>query len=143
MTESDDVRAIRALIARQFASLCWRPGAPPDFAAFAADFLPGAALYPSARPVRALAVDAFVERMRGLSQGSLRTFHETVLGAEVQVFGNVALAIAAAENVENGTEANRVVEMLLLVKDDGAWKIAAQGWDKVTAEQPLPEFGRG
>ncbi len=41
---SGDVRAIEALIARQFASLGWAPGTPADWAAFAADFLPGAPL---------------------------------------------------------------------------------------------------
>lgn len=42
----DDVRAIEALIARQFASLNWMPGTSADWDAFAADFSPDASLYP-------------------------------------------------------------------------------------------------
>lgn len=114
---------------------------PADWESFAGDFLPDATLYPSARPVKPQAVPAFVERLRGLSQGALQTFHETVLGTEVRVFGTVAVAIAACENVENGKDVNQVVEMLLLVKQDGAWRVAAQGWDKVvTADDPLPPW---
>ena len=46
----DDARAIEALIARQFERLNWTPGAPADWQGFAADFLPGAPLYPAAPP---------------------------------------------------------------------------------------------
>jgi hypothetical protein len=41
---SADVRAIQALIARQFGSLSWAPDKPADWEAFAADFHPDAAL---------------------------------------------------------------------------------------------------
>jgi hypothetical protein len=34
-------------------------------------------------------------------------------------------------------ETNQVVEMLLLVKEAGAWKIAAHAWDRVTADKFL------
>ena len=135
---TDDIRAIEALIARQFGSLCWKPGTSADWGGFSADFLPGASLFPSARPAKPQSVAAFVERMRNLSEQTLRTFDEVVLGTHVQVFGNVAVAIAAAENTENGAETNQVVEMLLLVKEEGVWKVAAQAWDKVTADHPLP-----
>ena len=58
----DDVRAIEALIARQFGSLTWAPGTPADWDAFAADFFPEASLYPAARPAKCQTVAAFVER---------------------------------------------------------------------------------
>ena len=64
---SDDVRAIEALIARQFASVGWAPGTPADWGAFAADFLLDAPLYPAARPARRQTAEAFVERMKGLA----------------------------------------------------------------------------
>ena len=50
---TDDEAAIRKVIARQFASLSWRPGTSGDWAAFTADFLPGAPLYAAGRPVEA------------------------------------------------------------------------------------------
>jgi hypothetical protein len=135
-----DVDAIKALIARQFESLCWQPGQPAAWDQFACDFLAGAPLYPSARPARAQSAAAFVERMRALSNGALKSFHEQVVGAEVRVFGNIAVAIAGCETLENGSERNHSVEMLLLVKDDAGWKIAAQAWDKVTPDNPLPRL---
>jgi hypothetical protein len=60
-----------------------------------------------------------------------------VLGTHVGVFGNVAVALAACENTENGSTVTRNVEALLLVKD-GTWKIAAQAWDKADAARPVP-----
>lgn len=59
------------------------------------------------------------------------------------MFGNLARAIAAAENDENRDSASQAVETLLLVKDDGAWKIAPQRRDKATVELSLnPGGGR-
>ena len=141
--ERDDIRAIEAIVARQFSILSWTPGATADWQAFAADFRPEAALYPSARPVAGQTVGAFVERMEGLSGTALRSFQEAVLGTEVRVFGNVAVAVAACEMIENGTEINRGVEMMLLVKDEGVWRIASQAWDKEGPTNPIPGHLRG
>ena len=138
MTETDR-EAIAALVARQFRSLSWRPGEPGDWAAFATDFHPEAALYASARPARPQSPAQFAERMLVLSQTSLQSFEETALGIEIRVFGNVAVAVAGCEAVENASETGRNVEMMLLVKDAGAWAIVAQAWDRVTPERPLPE----
>ena len=134
-----DRDAIRAVIARQFASLSWGDGVAPGWDDFAGDFHADARLYPAARPARPIGVADFVERMRGLSGTSLRSLQETVLGVDIRVFGNIAIAAVAAEMVENETETNRSMEMLLLVKDGGRWKIVAQAWDKASAANPLPD----
>lgn len=141
----DDVHAIKALIARQFGSLSWGPETSADWQAFAADFLPEASLYPAARPARRQTVEAFASRMQTLAQTTLRSFEETVLGTEVRVFGNVAVALAACEMTENEAEVNRAVEALLLVKTGGAWRIVAQAWDREREDQPIPAAlgGRG
>ena len=34
---------------------------------------------------------------------------------------------------ENGTEVNRGVEMLLLIKNEGAWQSVSQAWDTESA----------
>ncbi len=134
-----DEEAIRKLVARQFASLSWSDGVAPGWADFAADFHADARLFPSARPAKSIAVDAFVNRMRGLSETTLTSLKETVLGVEVRVFGNIAVAMAAGEMIENERETSRSVEMLLLVKEDGGWRIAAQAWDKASDANPLPD----
>jgi len=95
---TDDEAAIRKVIARQFASLSWRPGTSGDWAAFTADFLPGAPLYAAARPVKAQTAEAFVERMKGVAGSKLRSFAEAVLGVEVQIFGSVAVASPVAKS---------------------------------------------
>ena len=135
---SDDVRAIEALITRQFGSLGWVPGTPADWEAFAADFYPEAALYPAARPANCQTVEAFVERMKGLAATKLRSFKETVLGTEVHVFGNVAVALAACEITENDAGVNRGVEALLFIKDGGRWQIVSQAWDTESDTKPIP-----
>jgi ketosteroid isomerase-like protein len=135
----DDEAAIRALIARQFASLSWTETTSGDWQAFAADFHSDATLYPAVRPARPQTVLAFVERMQALAQTTLRVFDEKVLGTQVHVFGNVAVAIAAAEMTENGAHVNRNVEMLLLVKSDGAWRIVCQAWDRAEPGKTVPD----
>jgi len=134
-----DLQAIRDLIDRQFASMSWSAGEGPDTAMFRNDFLPRAPLYPSARPVSVRSLDEFTERMGELAQTTLTSFHERVIGSKVLVFGNVAVAAVTCENTENGGEVNRNVEMMLLVKSEGHWKIAAQAWDKETNSVPIPD----
>lgn len=134
-----DRDVIRAVIDRQFASLSWDENAAPEWDGFANDFLEGASLYPAARPARRIGIADFVERMRGLSLTSLRSLQETVLGADICVFGNIAIAAVAAEMIENGAETNRSMEMLLLVKSEGQWKIVAQAWDRASEANPLPD----
>ena len=135
---ADEV-AIRAVIDRQFASLSWDENVAPGWDDFAGDFLDGASLYPAARPARRANVADFVGRMRDLSATSLQSLREMVLGADIRVFGNIAVAAVAAEMIENGTETNRSVEMMLLVKSEGHWKIVAQAWDKASETNPLPD----
>jgi ketosteroid isomerase-like protein len=135
---SADIRAIQALIARQFASLSWAPGEPANWEAFAADFHPDAALYPAARPAKRQTAEAFVERIKGLAATKLRSFKETVVGTEVHVFGNVAVALAACEIIENEAGVSRGVEALLLVKDEGRWQIVSQAWDTESDTKPIP-----
>lgn len=135
-----DALEIRALIARQFASLNWSPGTTRNWQAFANDFLPGAVLYPAARPPKPQTVDAFVQRMKGLAATSLSSFREAVVGNPiVHVFGSIAVAVGVCEIIENNTVANRGVEMMLFVKSDGAWRIVAQAWDTENAMRAIPE----
>jgi hypothetical protein len=134
-----DLRAIRDLIDRQFTSMSWSAAAGPDTTTFKSDFLPGAPLYPSARPVSVRSLDEFTERMGELAQTTLTSFHERVIGTKVLVFGNVAVVAVVCENTENEGEVNRNVEMMLLVKSEGRWKIAAQAWDMETNSAPIPD----
>jgi ketosteroid isomerase-like protein len=137
--DGDDVSTIAGLIARQFASVSWSRSVPADWQAFAADFFQGASLYPAARPARRQTVEGFIERMKGLAATKLRSFEETVVGADIQVFGNVAVALAACEISENDAKVSRGVEALLLIKDDGRWQIVSQTWDMASEANPLPE----
>lgn len=138
MSDTADIEAIRALIERQFESLSWGPDKPPGWQAFADDFVEGAPLFAARRPVRSQSIDAFVTRMQGLSQTTLETLDEQLLGLDVKVFGNVAVALAVCELTENRAETSRNVEALLLVRSDGRWQIAAQAWDTASTENPVP-----
>lgn len=133
----DDEAEIRRIVERQFASLCWAPGVPANWEAFAGDFLPGAALYPAARPLTARTPGAFVERMKGVTD-KIATFQEDPLGMTISVFGNVAVAAAGCRITEDGATVTRGAEMMLLVKDGGRWQIAAQAWDTEGGGKALP-----
>ncbi len=127
--DEGDEDAIRALIRDHFKGLKWTPTTPADWNTFAADFLPEATLFPAARPVQAKTLESFIERMNGVAQSSLRSFEEHTLGMQLLVFGNVAVVLAASEMVENEAEVNQDVSGYLLVKSEGAWRIAAHAWD--------------
>jgi hypothetical protein len=133
-----DLLAIRDIITRQFASMSWTATAGPDSATFRRDFLPDALLYPSARPVSAKTLDEFTTRMDELARTTLKSFQERVLGTKILAFGNVAVAAVACENTENRGEVNRNLEMMLLVKSDGQWRIVAQAWDRETSSSLIP-----
>jgi hypothetical protein len=136
MTENHD--AIRGIIERQFGSLSWTAVSSPDWSAFERDFLPGAALYPAARPAKSQKPEEFVERMKGLAATSLRSFKEVPLGHEIRVFGNVAVAVAVCEITENEAQVTRGIEMMLLVKTEGCWQIVSQAWDTEGVSKPIP-----
>ncbi|MER8568615.1 nuclear transport factor 2 family protein [Mesorhizobium sp. M0924] len=137
-TVESDCNAIRALISRQFASISWKAAGEPDWEKFRSDFFPDAQMFPSSRPARPQSIPAFIKRMSSLAGSDLLSLDERVLGSKIQVFGNVAVAVIACENVENEINLERVVEMMLLVKDQGNWKIAAQAWDKAGEDTSLP-----
>jgi hypothetical protein len=48
------------------------------------------------------------------------------------------VAVAACEMTENDGAVNQGVEMLLLVKNEGAWRIVSQAWDTESPESPTP-----
>lgn len=134
----NEIRSIKALIGRQFSSLTWDQETSADWDTFISDFLPSATLYPAARPAMAQTVAAFVERMKGVAEANLRAFQESVLGTDIRVFGNVAIAAAGCQMIENGAEVKRGVELLLLVKSEGRWQIVAQAWDTEGPGKTLP-----
>lgn len=137
--ESEDIAAIKELVSAQFRSLAWTREGDADWAAFTRGFFPGAALFPAARPVKPQTVDQFVDRMRRLrAEGKLVSFEETPLGCAVSVFGNVAVAFAACDMLENGTVLTRDVSAIALIRDSGSWRIVAQAWDIETESRKIP-----
>jgi ketosteroid isomerase-like protein len=78
--------------------------------------------------------------MKGLASTKLRSFREEVLGTHIHVFGNVAAAVAACEITENDADVSRGVGMLLLVRDEGKWRIVSQAWDTENPSKPIPAF---
>ena len=137
MSDTDE-RAIRELIERQFKSLSWSPDREAGWAEFASDFMPGAPLYGAARPARSQTVDDFTARMKGLAASTLPSLDETLCGYKITVFGNIAIAISVCELNENNAETSRNIEAMLLIKDEGQWRIAAQAWDTESDDKPIP-----
>lgn len=135
--ERSEIRAIQTLVERQFECFSWQDGGTPDRVAFLADFVSEARLFTSARPVKPQSAEQFLERMEGLAGRTLRSFDEMVLGSIVHVYGNVAVAVIASLSFENSDQTNRNVEMMLLVKDQSRWRIAAQAWDSEDPSNPI------
>ncbi|MBH64175.1 MAG: hypothetical protein CL569_17350 [Alphaproteobacteria bacterium] len=139
-SETGDVREIREILARQLANITWTAGKDSDWAAFSEDFLPDVSLYAATRTAKSQPVETFVERMKSLPETGLKSFEQSMLSAEVHVFGSVDIAFGVCRNLENGTDEIRGIEAYLLVKDDGSWKIASQTWDTENDFQIIPEY---
>jgi hypothetical protein len=135
---TEDHKAIRAIVERQFDSLNWSPTVSADWSAFLRDFLFGASLYPAARPAKSQKPEEFIERMKGLASSKLHSFEEKLLGHDVRVFGNVAVAVAACQITENEKQATRGIEMMLLIKNEGRWQIVSQAWDTERDSKSIP-----
>lgn len=138
--DSADVFSIKELVRSHAKSLTWTLETDANWSGFADTFLPGAALFPAARPLKPQTVDQFLTRMKRLrADGTLATLEETPLGCEVRVFGNVAVAFVACEMLENGSTVTRDVCATVLVRDDNVWRIAAQAWDIETEVRKVPD----
>jgi hypothetical protein len=103
---TEDEAEITLLIKNHFEGMRWTRDIRPDWGRFSSDFLPGASLFPAARPVQIRTVKAFIERMNGVAAGTLHTFEEHTLGMQIAAFGNIAVVLAASEMLENDTETN-------------------------------------
>jgi hypothetical protein len=137
--EEADVSAIRQVMSQEL-SITWSREKNADWEAFAGTFLPCAALFPAARPVKSQTLDHFIDRMKQLrNEGRLETFEVTPLGCDVRVFGNVAVAFAACELHENQSTTNREMNATILVRENGSWRIAAQAWDIETDAHKIPD----
>ena len=68
------------------------------------------------------------------------SFTVSHLGSDIQAFGNAAVAFAAIEMVENEEKTVRGIEALLLIKEDGAWRIASQTWDTEDETKSIPQY---
>lgn len=138
-SEEADVAAIKQLMSQEL-SLVWSRAKDTDWDRFTGTFLPGAALFPAARPVKTQTLDRFVDRMKQFrNEGKLETFEVTPLGCDVRVFGNVAVAFAACELHENRSTINREINATVLVRENGGWRIAAQAWDVETDAHKIPD----
>lgn len=77
--------------------------------------------------------------MKGLeANGTLRSFRERMIGSNIHTNGNVAVAVAACEMIENDQEVTRDVSCILFIHDGGEWKIAQQAWDLETSTKLIP-----
>lgn len=143
-TMNEDEAAIRDLLADGFSAISWSADAPPDWQRFFAPYLPGALLFPSARPVTPTSAAPFQTRMsEQRASGAMVDFEEAMIAADIQVFGTIAVASASFRMRVNKGSASEGVNMYLLVKEGGAWKIAAVAWDSATPERSLPASLRG
>ncbi len=137
--EDADVSAIKQLM-RQELTLSWSEGESADWETFAGTFLPGAALFPAARPAKTQSLNEFIERMKRLrAEGKLAAFKVTPLGCDVRVFGNVAVAFAACEMLEDESTVTREMNATVLVRENGGWRIAAQAWDVESGPNKIPD----
>lgn len=77
--------------------------------------------------------------MESVARLNLHAFEEHTRGIKIPRFGNIAVALAMSEILENGSEVNHDISRYLLVKSNGRWSIAAHAWDQTGEDKPVPE----
>ena len=136
----DDVTAIGALLERMFEAISWNGDDVPDWQGFTAPIHEAAVLYPSSRPSKPTTADAFVTMMEGQrSGGGLTALEEKICGHRIAVFGNIAVALSGYVVQVNGGQPGQGVNGMLLLKEDGKWRIGAMCWDNASPDHPLPD----
>lgn len=135
----DDDADIRALLSSHFEGMKWDRTTEPDWDRFRGDFHEGAVLVGAARPATVRSLEAFIDRMETVARQNLHTFEEHTRGMKILRFGNVAVALAMSELLENGEEVNHDISGYLLVKSEGRWSIAAHAWDQAGESNPVPD----
>lgn len=134
-----DIQAIKALIERQFSSASWNSFKQADWDGFESVFHPDATLFSADQLDAAQTANDFVMRLQNQSKTTRRAFQETALKIDVSVSGNIASAIVDCENVANGVDIHRTIEMLLLVKNATGWQIVSQVWDAARLVEPAQD----
>ncbi len=134
-----DIQAIKAVIERQFASVSWNSFKQPNWEGFNAVFHPNATLFSADQLDQAQTPQDFTTRLQSQSKTTRRTFQETALKIDVKVSGNIASAVVDCENIANGLDIHRTIEMLLLVKNATGWQIVSQAWDVARPVEPVQD----
>ncbi len=134
-----DIQAIKSVIEKQFASASWNSYKQPDWDGFQSVFHKNATLYAADQHGSAVTSQDFMQRLKEQSKTTRRTLQETALKVDAFVSGNIATAIVDCENIANGHEVHRTIEMLLLVKNYDGWKIVSQAWDKARPVEPVQD----
>ncbi|SHG36691.1 nuclear transport factor 2 family protein [Cognatishimia maritima] len=133
-----DTDAISQLILDHFEGMRWDEKSNPDWERFRRDFHPSAILCGAARPAEPKSVEAFVERMEAVAIKNLKSFEEHTATLEIMHFGNIAVALARSDMLENGSEENQDISAFLLVKSEGKWSILGHAWDQVDEDSTMP-----
>lgn len=136
---TDDTQQICQLIDQMFVAISCDKNKAANWQDFASRCADGVSMFPSARPINRISIDAFTNMMqRQMDDGSIETFSERTLGHHVQVFGNIAVVMSAYEATVNNGSPSRGVNAFLLVKDE-TWSIVAMAWDSETNDIKIPD----
>lgn len=126
------MRDIDSVITAMYETVCFEPGARPDWSREDAIFAPGA------RMIRVTDAGVFefdvasfrsnIESM--IDSGELPSFWEGEIWRETHAFGEVAHVLSAYETrrTKNGDVVNRGVNSIQLFQRDGEWRICAMIW---------------
>ncbi|WP_299979291.1 hypothetical protein [uncultured Pseudoteredinibacter sp.] len=129
-----DEKNILELLQKQYSGLSWDESRPANWELFLSGFHPEGRIIPSARPIKIMSPQDFVERMSGLKKrGVLRSFSEQIKFYDIQVYGNVACAIVGCEMTENKLQVTHDISVINLLKEQ-RWVIISQSWTSVSEE---------
>lgn len=134
-----DEEEIETLVLEHFDAMRWGDETEPDWDRFRSDFLPGAILCGAMRPAEMRSLESFIDRMETVARQNLQSFEEQTKKVKLLRFGNIAVAFAVSELLEDGTDVFHDISGYLLIKSEGRWSIMAHAWDQAGPDNPVPD----
>lgn len=146
--DAAELRAVNALIDGLYAAVTFEAGETPDWERARSFFLPEAVIVFAARvegTAQVMNLDGWVQDFVSFCEDrdlASKGFHETIVGREVSVYGNIAHAFVVFEpRVGPDWDSPTVpgTDAINLVRQDGRWWITSITTQFSSDTYPIPE----
>lgn len=138
---------IEALVRKLYESICFEPGAKPDFDTLRTIFFDGARLINnSGEKPGVVTVEGYIERFGGaIEAGRIPSFQEKEVASRTERFGKVAQRFSTYESrhrVDDPEPFDAGINSIQMMEVDGTWLVTSLIWNNESEGRVIPEMYR-